>query len=69
MNSDPVKSIKTFNVITRIFNEILNDLTTGMTKESLGLIAVVIMIIMCCCGKCGLSRQNGKVNVTVGGEK
>ena len=55
--------------MARIAVEILNDLTVGMTYESLGLVAMIIMIIMCCCGKCGLSRQNGKVNVTVGNSK
>ena len=69
INSDPENSIKTFNVLARIVSEILNDLTTGMTYESLGLVAVIVMISMCCCGKCGVSRQNGKVNVTVGDSK
>ena len=64
---DPEKSIKTFNVMARIVSEIFNDLTNGLTKESLGLIAALIMIIMCCCGKCGISRgDSGKVKISVG---
>jgi hypothetical protein len=67
MSIDPEKSIKTFNVLTRIVAEIFNDLTHDLTKESLGLLAGLIMIIMCCCGKCGCARgESGKLKVTVG---
>ena len=59
---DPEKSIKTFNVLTRIVAEIFNDLTSNLSMESLGLMASILLIVMCCMGKCGCSRgSNGKV--------
>ena len=53
-------------MLTRIIAEIFNDLTRELTYESLGLLAAMLMIIMCCMGKCGVSRKNGKVNVQIG---
>lgn len=53
--------------MTRIIAEIFNDLTSNLSYESLGLLSIMLMIIMCCMGKCGCKRdKNGKVQVSVG---
>ena len=64
---DPKKNIKIYNVMAKQFAEIINDLANGLTKESLGLMAVIVMVVMCFCGKCGISRgDSGKVKISVG---
>ena len=69
-NIDPKKQIKTFNVLARIITEIADDLTHGLSIESIGLVAAIVLVIMCCLGKCSFGRnKDGKVNIQVGEKK
>jgi len=67
MNFDATKQIKTFNVLARIFTEMINDMTSGLTYQSLVVICSAAIISLFVCGKLSCGRHgDGKITVSMG---
>lgn len=58
--------IKSYNVLSRIVMEMINDISQGFTWQSIIVVAAVVMTCMCCRGFFFGRDKDGKISVTVG---
>lgn len=69
MESDPTTEVKFINVFAQMIPEMFEEMTTGLTWESIGFLSGLTIIVCCCMGKCKCGKdKDGKVKVNVGGD-
>lgn len=64
------EQIKSYNIISRILMEMISDVSSGFTWQSIIVVTAAICICMCCKGLIGMRRgSDGKVEIAVGDQE